>query len=91
MDAVEVAVRFIDTTEFRGLHGQNPTNAVFLTKVVLGRTPDQGGYNWWLNELNTNPTKTKAKVLADFAESTENQSSVASLIGNGITYEPWVA
>jgi len=48
------------------------------------------GYNWWLNELNTNPEKTKAKVLADFAESAENQTGVVSLIGNGITYEPWV-
>jgi hypothetical protein len=48
------------------------------------------GYNWWLNELNTNPSKTKAKVLADFAESGENQAGVASLVGNGIAYEPWV-
>lgn len=93
MDMVEVAARFIDSPEFRGLYGQNPSNADFLTKVyanVLGRTPDQVGYNWWLNELNTNPTKTKAKVLADFAESGENQTGVAALIGNGIAYEPWV-
>jgi serralysin len=59
-------------------------------KSTLGRTPDQGGFNWWLNELNNNPSKTKAKVLADFSESAENQTGVASLIGNGITYEPWV-
>jgi len=64
-----------------------------LTKLyqnVLGRDPEASGYNWWLNELNTNPSKTKAKVLADFAESGENQAGVASLIGSGITYEPWV-
>ncbi len=94
MNTVDVAARFIDSAEFRTLYGQNPSNADFLTKVytnVLGRTPDQGGYNWWLNELNTNPSKTKAKVLADFSESAENQTSVASLIGNGITYEPWIA
>jgi len=93
MDMVEVAARFIDSPEFRGLYGQNPSNADFLTKVytnVLGRTPDQGGYNWWLNELNTNPTKTKAKVLADFAESQENKDSVATLIGNGIQYTEFV-
>lgn len=93
MDMVEVASRFIDSPEFRTLYGQNPSNADFLTKVytnVLGRTPDQGGYNWWLNELNTNPTKTKAKVLADFAESGENQTGVASLIGNGIQYTEFV-
>ena len=64
MDMVEVAARFIDSPEFRGLYGQNPSNADFLTKVytnVLGRTPDQGGYSWWLNELNTNPTRTRLR------------------------------
>jgi len=29
-------------------------------------------------------------VLADFAESPENQTGVLGLIGSGITYEPWV-
>ena len=76
MDMVEVAARFIDSPEFRKLYGQNPSNAEFLTKVytnVLGRTPDQGGYDWWLNQLNTNPEKTRQKVLADFAEIQENK------------------
>ncbi len=93
MDLIEVSARFVDSKEFRDLYGTSPTNAQFLTKLyqnVLGRAPEAAGYNWWLNELNTNPSKTKAKVLADFAESAENQTGVASLIGNGITYEPWV-
>ena len=93
MDLIEVSARFVDSNEFRTLYGTNPTNAQFLTKLyqnVLGRDPEASGYNWWLNELNTNPSKTKAKVLADFAESGENQTGVASLIGSGITYEPWV-
>jgi hypothetical protein len=93
MDLIEVSARFVDSKEFRDLYGNNPTNAQFLTKLyqnVLGRDPEATGYNWWLNELNTNPSKTKAKALADFAESGENQAGVASLIGNGITYEPWV-
>jgi len=93
MDVVSVAARFIDSPEFRALYGQNPTNAEFLTKVysnVLARTPDEAGLAWWVNEMKTNPAKTWQKVLADFSESTENQTGVASLIGNGITYEPWV-
>jgi len=93
MDLIEVSARFVDSKEFKDLYGTNPTNAQFLTKLyqnVLGRAPEATGYNWWLNELNTNPSKTKAKVLADFSESTENQSGLASLIGNGITYEPWL-
>lgn len=93
MDLLEVAARFVDSKEFRDLYGTSPTNAQFLNKLyenVLGRPPETTGYNWWLNELNTNPSKTKAKALADFAESSENQAGVASLIGNGIAYEPWV-
>lgn len=93
MNLTEVSARFVDSNEFRMLYGTNPTNEQFLTKLytnVLGRQPEAPGFNWWLNELNTNPEKTKAKVLADFAESAENQTGVVSLIGNGITYEPWV-
>jgi hypothetical protein len=93
MDLIEVSARFVDSNEFRTLYGTNPTNDQFLTKLyqnVLGRQPEATGYNWWLNELNTNPEKTKAKVLADFAESSENQAGVIALIGSGITYEPWV-
>jgi len=93
MSLQEVSARFVDSNEFRTLYGTSPTNEQFLTKLytnVLGRQPEASGYNWWLNQLNTNPEKTKAKVLADFAESAENQTGVVSLIGNGITYEPWV-
>ena len=92
MNLLEVSARFIDSNEFRNLYGSNPTNAEFLTKVyqnVLGRQPEAEGYNWWLNQLNTNPEKTKPKVLADFAESAENQSGVLGLIGAGIAYEAW--
>ena len=42
--------------------------------------------NWLLRELNTNPDKSRQKVLADFSESQENKDSVAALIGNGIQY-----
>ena len=93
MGLLEVSARFVDSNEFRSLYGTNPTNEQFLNKLytnVLGRQPEASGYNWWLNQLNTNPEKTKAKVLADFAESPENQTGVLGLIGSGITYEPWV-
>jgi len=69
-----------------------PLDADFLTKVytnVLSRAPDQGGYDWWLNEMNTNATKTFSKVLADFSESAENLSGTAAAVASGIVYEPW--
>ena len=93
IEMISISERFIKSDEFDFIYGVDSTNAQFLTKLyqnVLGRDPDLIGYNWWLNELNTNPSKTKAKVLADFAESGENQAGVASLIGSGITYEPWM-
>lgn len=94
MDVVEVAARFIDSNEFGSLYGKNPSNADFLSKVysnVLGRLPDQGGFSWWLDQLNTNPEKSRRKVLADFSESLENKQAVASLVGNGIPYIEFAA
>jgi hypothetical protein len=43
-----------------------------------------------MSEPSNYLSNTRAKVLADFSESGENQTGVAALIGNGITYEPWV-
>jgi hypothetical protein len=93
MNMVEVAARFIDSNEFRAMYGAATTDEQYLTKVyqnVLGRDPEPGGYNWWLNEMRTNPEKTRAKVLADFSESTENKAGTAQLVGQGIVFEPWV-
>jgi hypothetical protein len=92
MDVVEVAARFIDSPEFRQLYGANVSNAAFITNVyknVLDRSPDDTGLAWWVSEMQTNPSKTWQKVLADFSESAENKANVATLIANGITYETW--
>ena len=89
MDLLEVSARFIDSEEFRLLYGDNPTDEFLLTKVyqnVLGRDPEPEGYNWWLNEIRTNPEKTRAKILADFSESSENKQGVLSLVEGGISY-----
>jgi hypothetical protein len=91
---VEVSAGFIDSDEFRASYGINPSNGEFLTKVynnVLGRDPDSGGYDWWVDQLTNNPEKTWDKVMADFSEGTENQANVLELIGNGVQYDLWVA
>jgi len=93
MDVVAVAARFIDSPEFKLLYGNNIQNLEFITKIynnVLDRNADASGLAWWANEMKTNPAKSWQKVLADFSESTENQANVASLIANGITYDPWI-
>lgn len=92
MGLVEVSKRFIDSAEFKSLYGSNPTNADFLSAVytnVLGRKPDQTGFDWWLNAMTTDPSKTKEKVLADFSESPENITGTAELVALGIEYAPW--
>ncbi len=89
MDLLEVAARFVDSEEFRRLYGTNPTNEVFLTKLynnVLHRAPDQGGYDWWLGELNSG-RRTQTKALTDFSESVENKAGVLPVIQNGIALD----
>jgi hypothetical protein len=86
MDLVEVSARFIDSDEFRALYGTNPTDEVFVTKLyenVLHRKPDQGGLDYWVDQLKRG-LKTRPKVLADFSESLENQANVWETIKNGI-------
>lgn len=92
MNVVEVAARFIDSDEFKQLYGFSPTPATFITRLyqnVLDRTPDSEGLAWWSNEMQTNPSKTLHKVLADFSESPENQANVATQIAQGIAYLPF--
>jgi hypothetical protein len=86
MSQVEVAARFVDSAEFRSLYGTNPANADFLTRLytnVLHRTPDPGGYAWWLGELDAG-RHNKVTALAGFSESPENQAGVLNAIMNGI-------
>lgn len=93
MPLSEVSSRFIDSNEFKALYGDSPSNEVFLANVysnILGRAPDEGGYKWWLDELQNNASKTWTKVLTDFSESAENQEITLALIGNGIEYDLWI-
>ena len=60
--------------EFRQLYGINPTNETFVTKLydnVLDRTPDQGGYDYWVGHLNAG-INSKEQVLCSLSESPEN-------------------
>jgi len=90
MDLLEVSARFIDSSEFRSIYGTEPTNAEYLHRLytnILDREPDQGGYEWWLDQLNNNPEKTWERVLADFSESEENQQNMLELTGGVVSYD----
>ena len=87
-----IAAGFIDSQEFKALYGDPVSNADFITalyKNVLDRTPDSGGYDYWNGKLNSGE-QDRAAVLVGFSESAENQTNVASLVANGISYDLWL-
>jgi hypothetical protein len=83
---VQTANAFIDSAEFHALYGASPTNAELVTLLyanVLHRAPDQGGYDYWLNKLDSH-IQTPAEVLIGFSESVENQAALIGVIQYGI-------
>ena len=87
-----VAQGFVNSAEFKAVYGASPTNAEIVTRFydnVLGRAAESGGYNYWLNVLNSGNANV-AQVLASFSESPENQAGVIGVITNGIEYTPYV-
>lgn len=86
-----VAAGFEQSSEFKALYGSTPSNTTLVANFyhnVLHRTPDQGGFDFWVNNLNTG-TIDAATTLASFSESPENQALVIGVIQNGIHYTPW--
>lgn len=89
---LDVADSFVRSAEFQKLLGSAPSNTKIVDsfyKNVLHRTPDQAGYDYWLDQLNNNKISV-AGMLASFSESTENQAQVLGQIQNGIDYLPWL-
>ncbi len=88
---LDVSAGFVNSPEFKALYGANPTNEDLLNRMyqnVLHRTPDAGGYAFWLNVLDKKLATVPA-VLAAFSESPENQAALATLIGSGFNYQPY--
>lgn len=88
---VDVAQGFINSAEFTAMYGANPTDQQFVTLLynhVLHRAPEGEGYQFWLDSLSAGVSR--AQVLKDFSESTENINQAAELIANGIQYEAWI-
>jgi hypothetical protein len=86
-----IAQGFVDSPEFKLMYGTNPTNAQIVSKMydnVLHRTPDQGGYDFWLGVLDSKGA-TVAEVLAEFGESNENVAALVGVIGNGFVFTPY--
>lgn len=87
----EVAAAFVQSNEFAARYGGNPGNGELVTRFyenVLHRAPEQSGYQYWLDILDSKQA-TPAEMLAYFAEGPENVAAVATVIGNGYAYIPY--
>lgn len=84
-----VASSFLGSVEFHHLYGANPAPHDFVALLyqnVLGRLPDQSGYDFWLGRMDAG--ETREAVLVAFSESAENQANVAVDIAGGILLTP---
>jgi Ca2+-binding RTX toxin-like protein len=82
----DIAGGFIGSNEFKVMYGDNPSDSTFVNLLyhhVLGRDLDQGGYDFWINDLKV---ENRAQVLAHFSESAENIANVAGVVSHGIIY-----
>jgi hypothetical protein len=83
---VQAAQGFVNSDEFRQVYGANPTAQQLVTGFytnILGRAPEQAGFNFWFNILNNRPDQ-RAVVLEGIANSPENQNGLIATIGQGI-------
>jgi hypothetical protein len=87
----DVADGFAHSQEFVDLYGSAASNADIVNRLyhnILHRTPDPGGYAYWLGILD-NKQAPLNYVLAFFSESEENIEAVAEVVGSsGIAYTP---
>ena len=80
----QAATGFINSAEFKALYGNNPSNSEFVTLIydnVLHRTPDAGGYSYWMEQLSSGMTR--ENVLIGFSESTENKVALMAFSMDG--------
>lgn len=87
-----VAGGFFQSAEFQRLYGADPSINTLITNFytnVLKRAPDQAGFDYWANQINSGLI-TKAGALASFTESAENKLLVIGQIQNGIEYTAYL-
>jgi hypothetical protein len=56
---------------------------------VLHRAPDADRLAYWTDIVNSHAA-TLDQVLASFSESPENQQALATVIGAGVVYQPYL-
>ena len=79
-----LARQFIESVEFKLLYGTNLTDEDYIDAMyqnVLGRLPDQAGYDFWVGELDLGFTR--EHILVAFTESEENGIRTADNVDDG--------
>ncbi|WP_322401388.1 DUF4214 domain-containing protein [Massilia luteola] len=90
MSLTQAAAGFTGSAEFANLYGAHASDTQFVQALyqnVLHRAGDSAGADFWMHALASSVTR--ADVLANFSESTENQAQVIGTIQNGIDYLHW--
>jgi hypothetical protein len=80
----QVALGFLNSSEFQRLTGQMPDSQFvdFLFESALGRAADPDGRSYWLNQLASG-ARDRADLLIAFSESPEHRSLIAGIINQG--------
>jgi glucose/arabinose dehydrogenase len=76
MSREQVVGLFLNSTEFQTRFGGNLTNGQFVARMyanVLLRSPDTGGFNFWVSQLASGQM-TRAQVALAFLDSAEFQN-----------------
>ena len=74
-DERAVSSSFLASAEFKERYGDNITHETYVQNLylnVLNRELDQGGYDYWVGNLN-NGIEQRHEVLLGFSESAENK------------------
>jgi hypothetical protein len=76
---------FLTANEFTDLYGADPSDYDYIDAMyenVLGRLPDQGGYDFWVGQMQAGLGRDD--ILIYFAESDENKRQTAPDLTDGI-------
>ena len=84
-DSRAVSSSFLASNEFKQRYGDNISNETYVKNLylnVLNRELDQGGYDYWVGNLN-NGIEQRLEVLLGFSESAENKALFTDMTGLG--------
>ena len=93
-DALVASIRdWLTSPEFTTTYGNNPTDEEFVALLyinVLGRQPDQAGFDFWVNEL-ANGIITREQLVIAFSEAVEFKMQVDAEAKGILVYDAQVS